>query len=418
MAMEVFLQSIHPYVAGLLIGFFVGFERERAARESNFAALGVRTFAFLGLLGALSGSIHSEWIRALLALFALSGILMSYWRGTRDPVHSDIGLTTEVAAAVVFALGYVSVSNRMEAFVLGALTLGLLSSKKTIHAFTREKISEAEAEAFIALVVLGIGILPFLNRTPIDPWGIFVPFKLGILIFMLSLVQFASYTLLKVFGKRAGAILGGFLAGFVSSTAAFVNVRGKISSPGKEEVSLELIAFSLMSICSSALLTAAILFANAPALIEELAVSFGLVYLICIGFSVLVLHRNSRLPLDVDTADKNEGPLNIKSQLTFAFILFLVMGLAKFAHQFFGETAFLAVSFIGGLFELQGVTFAISSMPPDSQLVVAMSCAFLASLSSKAAIILSAGQANRKMKAYLLLALGSLALVFVMPLFL
>ncbi len=416
--MEAFLQSIHPYVAGLLIGFFIGFERERAAQKTELAAMGVRTFSFLGLLGALAGSIHSEWVRVLLALFALSGILMSYWRGTRDPGRSDIGLTTEVAAAVVFALGYIAVSNRMESFVLGALTLGLLSSKKTIHAFTKEKISQAEAEAFIALVVLGIGILPFLDRTPIDPWGIFIPFRLGLLIFMLSLIQFSSYALLKVFGEKAGSFLAGFLGGFVSSTASFVNVRSKISKNKEADESLELIAFALMAVCSSALLSAGILFSSAPELIEEMGISYGLVFLICIGVSALVFTKDSKTRVKVASEKDEAGPLNVRSQLSFAVILFLVMGLASFAHKFFGQTAFLAVSFVGGLFELHGVTFAIGSMPQGSQVLPAMSLAFLASLLSKAAIILSAPKASGKMKTYLIAALGSLALAFVIPLFL
>lgn len=416
--MESFLQSIHPYIAGLLIGFFIGFERERAAQKTEPAAMGVRTFAFLGLLGALAGSIHSEWVRGLLALFALSGVLLSYWRGTRDPVRSDIGLTTEVAAAVVFALGYIAVSNRMEAFILGALTLGLLSSKKTIHAFTKEKISQAEAEAFIALVVLGIGVLPFLDRSPIDPWGIFVPFRLGLLIFMLSLIQFSSHALLKVFGERAGSFLAGFLGGFVSSTASFVNVRSKISHREKADESLELVAFALMAVCSSALLSAGILFSSAPHLIEEMWISYGLVFLICVGVSALAFTKDSKTRIEVASEKGQTGPLNVKSQLSFAVVLFLVMGLASFAHKFFGQTAFLAVSFVGGLFELHGVTFALGSMPQGSQVLPAMSLAFLASLLSKAAIILSAPQANKKMKVYLVAALGCLALAFVIPLFL
>ncbi|MNK15795.1 MgtC family protein [compost metagenome] len=411
LGVELFLESLHPYLVGLLIGFVIGLERERA-HEPESQALGVRTFTFVGLLGAIAGVIESDLISALIALFVGTAIIFGYLRSTRKSESSDIGLTTEVAGMVVFSLGYIGVTDRLSAFIMAALTLGLLVGRKVLHTFTRERITQAEAEAFVTLIVLGVAILPFLPKEPIDPWGVFVPFKLGTLVFLLALVQFASYALLKIFGEKVGAVLGGFLAGMASSTAAFVNIREQLNFSGKRFRG-DLLAYGMMAILASTLQSVIIIFANSQELIRSLMWSFGLVFAVGIGLAVSGFFRLKGAEV---VGGLSEGPLNLKKQLGFACILFFVMALVNLAKQFFGATAFLGISFLSGLLELQGVTFAISSIPFSEHVLWAMALAFIASLISKAFIISSASKSGASMKLVMLLGLGLLAVVFTIPL--
>lgn len=410
--MENIFTNLKPFLTGLLIGFVIGLERERAhAPETQ--PLGVRTFAFIGLLGAFAGAVASETIAVVLALFVCGGVLLGYTRSTRAEDSTDIGLTTEVAAVVVFGLGYIGVAESTAAYILAALTLGLLAGRKYLHSFTREKITQQEADAFVTLIVLGVAILPFLPAKPVDPWGIFVPLKLGTLLFLLALVQFLSYALLKVFGHKAGSILGGFLAGMASSTAAYVNIRQQLSL-GKSRNARDLLAYGMMAILGSMLQTVIIVFANSKNLFKSLALSFGAIILCCLGAGLLsILNRSTE---GLDKTGIEDGPLNIKKQAGFALILFLITALTNLAKEFLGSTAFLAVSFISGLFELQGVTFAVSSLPFSESVVWAMTLAFLASLASKAFVIFSATGSDWKDKFLLLGGLCVLALAFVTPL--
>src|SRR5687767_3994621 len=84
----------------LVLGFFIGFERER---EKELVFAGMRTFAFISLLGALmaffNDQLQGPWI-FIVGFVMVSGYgLTSYYRGF-DVGHT--GITTEV----VFMLSY------------------------------------------------------------------------------------------------------------------------------------------------------------------------------------------------------------------------------------------------------------------------------------------------------------------------
>lgn len=410
--MDIVFGDIYSFLPGLLIGFIIGLERERA-HEPETQPLGVRTFAFLGLLGAFAGYVETEAVAAILFLFVCLAVLIGYVRSTQQQRKSDIGLTTEIAAVVVFGLGYIGVQESANAFILAALTLGLLAGRKSLHDFTREKITQQEAQAFITLIVLGVAILPFLSPQPVDPWGIFVPLKLGTLVFLLALIQFLSYALLKTFGHKAGAVLGGFLAGMASSTAAFVNIRQQLNRKDVPATT-GLLVYGMMAILGSALQAAMIIFANSKELMGSLAWSFGAIFIFCLVMALLSFF----VPAADEMGQKilADGPLNLKKQASFALILFLVTAMTNLAKYFIGTTAFLAVSFVSGLFELQGVTFAISSMPFHEQVVWAATLAFLGSLVSKSFVIFSASGSKLKSKFLIIGSLLLLGVLFVVPL--
>lgn len=405
--------SLFPYLVGMLIGLVIGFERERA-HQPETQAYGLRTFAFFGLLGAFAGMSEAAGSRAMAILatvFVILSVIMGYRRSSKKT--GDIGLTTEASAMVVFILGFMAATDMATSFVLGALTLGLLAGKSFLHSFSRETITQKETNAFIMLIVIGVGILPFLSPEALDSWGIFVPRKLGTLIFILALVQFASYALLKIFGPRVGRVLGGFLAGTASSTAAFVNIREQLESE-KAGAGSDLIIYGTMAILASLLQSAVIVYATSSQLFEKLLWSFLGVGLCCLALVVLVFWR---LPVALNSDQgPAEDPLNLRKQTRFALVLFFVMGVTALAKNLLGPTALMAVGFVSGLFELQGVTFALSSVAFSTEVLWAMALAFVASLVSKAFMILSASNTGRRPKLVVVAGLGLLAAVFVAPL--
>jgi uncharacterized membrane protein (DUF4010 family) len=61
------------------------------------------------------------------------------------------------------------------------------------------------------------------DRT-VDAWQIFNPKKVALMVFALALIQALGEVLRSILGDRRGAIVGGFLAGLVSSTAATATI--------------------------------------------------------------------------------------------------------------------------------------------------------------------------------------------------
>src|SRR5262245_1875735 len=118
----------------LALGLLVGMQRERA--RSRIA--GIRTFALITLSGALASLLarqYGGWIIAAGGLglaILLTGINLMKPRG-RD---RDLGLTTEVAALVMFGLGaYVVIGHNEVAVIVGGAVALLLHLKAPMHAF-------------------------------------------------------------------------------------------------------------------------------------------------------------------------------------------------------------------------------------------------------------------------------------------
>ncbi|NJL26230.1 MAG: MgtC/SapB family protein [Calothrix sp. SM1_5_4] len=207
-----------PYLISALVGLLVGIEREKA--HPGRKLMGVRTFLLIALLGAMAGQMETAWISALIALFTLGLIAAAYVvpRGA----SGDHGLTSELAAALIFFCGFISHEWPVLASILGPVVALILFSKPTLHRFTSH-LRASELQAAIILLLLTVSVLNLVEDRVIDPWGIFNPKKFGYLVLILAGLEFGSYVLTKILGGRKGALTIGFLGGLVSSTAVLLS---------------------------------------------------------------------------------------------------------------------------------------------------------------------------------------------------
>ena len=102
------LATAGDFAISVLLGALIGIEREKRKSEEDDTGhvAGLRTFTLLALLGAVAGWLEREtsapWILAAAILGAL--VIVGYFINAK-PGPDDKGLTTEIAAMVVFLLG-------------------------------------------------------------------------------------------------------------------------------------------------------------------------------------------------------------------------------------------------------------------------------------------------------------------------
>ena len=71
----------------------------------------------------------------------------------------------------------------------------------------------------IAMLIATFIALPLLPNEPIDPWGALNPYKLWLLVILISSLSLVGYVATRLLGSGRGALLTGLTGGLVSSTA-------------------------------------------------------------------------------------------------------------------------------------------------------------------------------------------------------
>jgi uncharacterized membrane protein (DUF4010 family) len=128
------------------------------------------------------------------------------------------GLTTEVAAVLVYLLGANTLGHSELAVGLGVVTAAVLAYKQPLHGFV-DKIGWDDVYAGVRLLIATFIALPLLPNETIDPWGALNPYKLWLLVILISSLSLIGYVLTRALGQTRGTALTGLTGGLVSSTA-------------------------------------------------------------------------------------------------------------------------------------------------------------------------------------------------------
>jgi uncharacterized membrane protein (DUF4010 family) len=132
-----------------------------------------------------------------------------------------VGVTSEVAAMVVFVCGALCYWNYLElAAALAVVTFGFLTLKPQLHGIA-ERVSSEDLYATLKFAIISLIILPVLPNQVYGPppFDAFNPYNTWLMVVFISGISFLGYVLIKVVGGRRGIGLTGLLGGLVSSTA-------------------------------------------------------------------------------------------------------------------------------------------------------------------------------------------------------
>lgn len=382
------IEIFRTYIVAFAIGLIIGIERERS-HPIGMQAIGVRTFILCALLGALTAEIDKVWLTATLSIFLFAAILLGYLRST--DVHRrkvDIGLTTEIAAAVVYCLGYISVQKPLLASVLGVCILLVLYSRKRLHRFVRNKLKPQEIQATVVILIISLGVLSFLPNRPIDPWQLFNPQRFGILVIILSLMQFGGYLAIRIFGQQLGMLLGGFFGGLVSSTVVFATLSRL--SRQYTNLTMPAVLAALYAFIAMLVELVIILFVATPYLTIRILPPVSAMIIVSILLSLFVIPRSKKK----DVLQEYNNPLDFLSVMRLAIFIGGMLLLVAVTRRYFGIYGMQFVTFLGALFELHAVALATATFYASNKLALSeaelnLAVAILATFVSKFFLIWS-----------------------------
>lgn len=337
------------------LGLLLGLERER--RGSPIA--GIRTFPIISLFGTVCaqiGDAFGGWIVAvgLLALAVVISVanFAQIKKGTIDP-----DMTTEVAALLLYAVGaLIGIGYLAAALVITGAMAVLLHSKGPLHNFARA-VGERDMRAIMQFVLLSLVILPIRPNKDYGPYGVWNPFKLWLMVVLIVGISLGGYIAYKLFGSRAGVLLGGVIGGMVSSTATTVSYSRRTHS---EAALASLSAFVIMTAsCVSIMRVLVEVGAVAPRHFGEIASPLiaMLVYCILIALALYLPSRRQGVEMP-----QQKNPAELKPAFLFSALYALVLLAVAVAKQHFGSAGLYVLAIISGLTDVDAITLSTGQL--------------------------------------------------------
>jgi uncharacterized membrane protein (DUF4010 family) len=323
----------------LAIGLFVGLERERRRKAS-----GVRTFAFVTLLGCLGGLLGEPY--ALLGIFLL-GILIVFLNLQTLLIDHSTELTTSAALLIMGVTGVLcGQGHTFTPVAVAVATAALLAWKEPLKGFSRH-LSDAELRSAVLLAILAFIIYPALPAQTIDPWHVISPREALITVILIAGIGFVNYVLWKIYGTR-GIELTGFLAGLVNSTVAVGELAARLRETDDGRFAAIVYRGSLLATAAMVVRNAVILGLLAPqALFASILAS---IFMLAACGILIVFDWHAVPQNDFKTAPIHlQSPFSLTSALKYSLIFLALQIATVLAQQLLGQLGVYVTSLLGGL---------------------------------------------------------------------
>jgi uncharacterized membrane protein (DUF4010 family) len=344
------------------LGMLIGLERERAKGQEGGA--GVRTFALIALAGAIAGHLQNDlgldWLA--LAIFVAVGALQvsSYVLTAR---HGDTGITTEVSALLSFLLGLLCSHGQLQmaAWVAVAMAL-MLALKDWLHGLAR-RIDASDVEATLKFAIVTLIVLPLVPDHDYGPAPLDVlnPYKVWLMVVLISGLNFISYLLIKVVGTEHGIGLAGLLGGLASSTAVTLGFSQRSRQPDADASALALGILLAWTVMFFRVVVMTGLVSGPLGL--RLAVAMGALCLVSLGACYWLWRR--RPAQERGEVSPGQNPFELGEAIKFGLLFGIVVFVAKAAQVYLGDAGLYLAAGVAGLSDVDAITLAMADRARD-----------------------------------------------------
>jgi len=358
------LVTLRNFAIALAIGALVGIEREKNKAESGTIGIGgIRTFILFSLIGAVSAWLAAEfdspWVFVAAVVVVATAVIAGYVALTRAQPAS-VGLTTEMAAVSVTLLGGLSIAGFPGlAVALGILTSVALALKGPLHGII-ERLGDEDIYAGLKLLVATFIVLPVLPRVPVDPWGALNPYKLWLLVILISGLSLIGYVAVRVFGPSRGTAVTGLAGGLASSTAATLHFARRASTV-KSRGGADALVMGM-------LLAWAVMFARVVvevavvnrALLPEVLLPFGVMAATAVGIAAYFYRLSTGRKAAAEQSLEVKNPFSLTSAVQFGLLFAVILVVVELTRKYLPAGSMYVVSAIAGLTDVDAITLSLA----------------------------------------------------------
>ena len=347
------------FAVAIGLGILLGLERERTKVGQGGA--GVRTFALISLSGAIAGFLGEQlnlvWM-ALGLFVAVAALVVAMYVVTAR--RGDIGVTTEVSALLAFVLGLLCSYGQLQlaSWIAVAMAL-LLALKDWLHQLAR-RIHSSDGEATLKFCIVTLIVLPLVpdvNYGP-APLDVINPYKIWLMVVLISALNFSSYLLIKLVGAEHGIGLAGLLGGLASSTAVTLGFSQRSRQEGEDASALALgivLAWTVMFF-RVAIMTALIHWE----LGREIAWAMGLLCVASLAACYWLWQRNRRR--ERGEIKPGSNPFELDAAIKFGLLFGVILLVSKAAQVYLGDAGLYFAAAVAGLTDVDAITLAMVNL--------------------------------------------------------
>ncbi len=341
----------------LLLGILLGLERERS-KDPQLGFAGVRTFALIALAGATSAwagqTLGLPWIApatfGAIALLVLASYFVTATKG-------QVGITTEVTALLAFLLGVVC--QRGELAIAGAIAVAValvLVLKEWLHALAK-KLESTDISATLQFAIVTVIVLPLVPDQSYGPppFDVLNPYRIWLMVALISAIDFASWILVKIAGREHGISLTALLGGLVSSTATTLSFTKRSRKEPAQSP-----AFALGILIAWAVMLARIavvMGVTSVALLHEVAFTLGAMGLVNL-LAIAWLWRRERGSGRAEVG-ASSNPFELTTAIRFGLLFGVVTFLARAAEIWLGESGLYLAGALTGITDVDPITLSM-----------------------------------------------------------
>jgi len=346
---------------GLLIGVERGWEK-RDAQEGERVA-GVRTYGLIGLLGGCAALLGEKYGSLMLGLgfVGLAGMFSTVYVVNLNSKVRDVGITSMVTGLLTFVFGALAATGETAVAAAAAvLTTLLLSYKPVLHRWVNA-LESGELRAGIKLLLISVVLLPVLPNQGYGPWQALNPYAIWWMVVLIAAISFVGYFAIKIAGTRRGTLFTGLFGGLASSTAVTLH----FSRLSRHEPALVAMFSTAILLACGTMLPRMVLVASLlnpdlfPIVLVPTVVMAFMTYLPALWY------WRSQSSNSTEQFSPVTNPLEMKTALSFGFLLAVVMLLGKALRHWFGDTGILALAAASGVTDVDAITLSLARMSQD-----------------------------------------------------
>jgi len=335
------------------------------------------------LFGVYKGSIKVPgfwWVNPLTTRRSLSLRVRNFESG-KLKVNDHDGNPIEIAAVVVFLLAaMVMYDQQVVAVALAVVTAAILAYKQPLHSFV-DRLGWDDVYAGVRLLIATFIALPLLPNEPIDPWGALNPYKLWLLVILISSLSLVGYVLTRWLGPARGAALTGATGGLVSSTAVTLSFAKEAREKPKKSAALAcgiLLAWVVMFVRVVILVG----IVN-RALLTHVLVPFAVMAIVAGAIAAWLYYRNGTAGAAAAKGDVDlKNPFSLMEAAKFGAVFAVVLLAVKLVQAYFPPQGMYFVAALAGLTDVDAITLSMAEFAKSGDAAIAVIAIVIAAVSN------------------------------------